>query len=54
MDINQADKRGSTALHWACFARSEFALSYVLTMNPDLEARDNSGATPLMLAIKSV
>jgi ankyrin repeat protein len=54
MDINLTDKRGSTALHWSCFARSEFALSYILTMNPNLEAKDNLGCTPLMLAIKSV
>lgn len=54
MDINRPDKRGSTPLHWACFARSEFALAYILTMKPELEAKDNSGATPLMLAIKSV
>jgi len=41
MDINDADDRGSTALHWACFAKSEFALSYILSMKPDLEYRDN-------------
>jgi ankyrin repeat protein len=54
MDINDADLRGSTALHWACFARSEFALSYILSMTPDLEYTDNVGNTPLHLAIKSV
>jgi ankyrin repeat protein len=41
-------------LHWACFARSEFALSYILSMHPDLEYEDNQGMTPLHLAIKSV
>lgn len=54
MDINDADHRGSTALHWACFARSEFALSYILSMKPDLEYQDKAGNTPLHLAIKSV
>ena len=54
MDINDADHRGSTALHWACFARSDFALSYVLSMKPDLEYQDKAGNTPLHLAIKSV
>lgn len=54
MDINDADLRGSTALHWAAFAKSEFALSYILSMSPDLEFTDNVGNTPLHLAIKSV
>jgi len=54
MDIDDADHRGSTALHWACFAKAEFALSYILSMNPDLEYEDNVGNTPLHLAIKSV
>ena len=53
MDINDADLRGSTALHWACFARSEFALSYTLSMNADLEIKDKAGNTALHLAIKS-
>ena len=54
MDINDADLRGSTALHWACFARSEFALSYTLSMNPDLEIKDKAGNTALHLAVKSI
>jgi ankyrin repeat protein len=37
MDVNDGDDRGSTPVHWACFARSEFALSYLLAMKPDLE-----------------
>lgn len=41
LSIDIADNRGSTALHWACFARSEFALSYILSMHPDLEYEDN-------------
>ena len=53
MDINDADLRGSTALHWSCFAKSEFALSYTLSMNPKLEKKDKAGNTPLHLAIKS-
>ena len=31
VDINQQDKRGSTPLHWACYANSEIALSYLLS-----------------------
>lgn len=40
MDINDADNRGSTPLHWACYSKSEFALSYILAMGPDLEITD--------------
>ena len=54
MDINDTDNRGSTPLHWACYSKSEFALSYILAMSPDLEPQDQAGYTPLHLAIKSV
>jgi len=54
MDINQVDNRGSTPLHWACYSRSEFALSYLLALKPKLEIQDQAGYTPLHLAIKSV
>lgn len=54
MSIEDRDNRGSTPLHWACYSRSEFALSYLLAMNPELNALDNSGFTPLHLAVKSV
>ena len=48
------DKRGSTPLHWACYSRSEFALLFILSLQPDLEIKDNAGFTALHLAIKSV
>ena len=54
MDINDPDNKGSTPLHWACFSRSEYSLSYILAMEPNLEAKDKNGYTPLHLAIKSV
>ena len=54
MDINEVDNRGSTPLHWACYSKAEYALSYLLAMGPNLEARDQHGQTPLHLAIKSV
>ena len=38
MDINIKDLKSSTPLHWACFTRSEMALNYILSMNPDLES----------------
>ena len=40
MDINEPDNRGSTPLHWACYSKAEFALSYILAMNPELEILD--------------
>jgi len=54
MDISEADNRGSTPLHWACYSKSEEALIYILACNPNLEAQDQNGLTPLHLAIKSV
>jgi ankyrin repeat protein len=54
MDINTADNRGSTPLHWACYSKAEFALSYILAMAPDLEITDQNGLTPLHLAVKAV
>jgi ankyrin repeat protein len=53
MDINVVDNRGSTPLHWACYSRSEFALSFILALSPNLEIQDRMGFTPLHLAIKS-
>jgi ankyrin repeat protein len=54
MDINLRDNRLSTPLHWACYSKSEVALNYLLPMNPDLNAKDQKGYTPLHLAVKSV
>ena len=54
MDINEPDNRGSTPLHWACYSKAEFALSYILAMNPDLEILDQNGLTPLHLAVRAV
>ena len=54
MDINDVDNRKSTPLHWACYSKSEFALSYLLALSPKIEAQDQGGFTALHLAIKSV
>ncbi len=54
MNLGDVDNRGSTPLHWACYSKSEFALSYILAMNPNLEVQDQAGYTPLHLAIKAV
>lgn len=52
--MNMVDNKMSTPLHWACYSRSEVALNYLLSMNPNLEAKDMKGLTPLHLAVKSV
>ena len=51
MDINIRDATNSTPLHWACFTRSELALNYILSLKPDLEAKDQYGFTPLHIAV---
>ena len=53
MDINTTDRRGSTPLHWACYSKSEFALCYILALNPNLDIHDTQGLAPIHLAIKS-
>lgn len=54
MDINITDNKLSTPLHWACYSRAEVALNYILSLNPNLDAKDQKGLTPLHLAVKSV
>lgn len=54
MSLDDVDNKGSTPLHWACYSKAEFALSYILAMNPQLEKQDLAGYTPLHLAIKAV
>jgi ankyrin repeat protein len=52
LDINAPDKKKSTPLHWAAFSGSEVALSFILAWNPDVDATDAEGSTPLILATK--
>jgi ankyrin repeat protein len=40
-------------LHWACHTRSEMALTYLLSFNPDLNIQDHEGKTPLHMAVKN-
>jgi hypothetical protein len=41
-------------LHWACYSKSEYALSFILALKPNLEIPDKISFTPLHLAIRSV
>ena len=52
-DINQVDAKHSSALHWAIFNSNELALSFLLARNPNVNARDVKGVTPLHLAVVS-
>ena len=60
VDINGTDIYGFTPLHWAIHSRSELALTYILPMKPNLEAKtkenpiyknSSGGFTPLHIAI---
>lgn len=54
LDINQKDYWGSTSLHWACYSKSEIAISYLLAWKGiDICPQDWNGVTPLHLAVKS-
>lgn len=52
-DIDQADAKRSSALHWAIFNSNELALSFLLARNPNVNAKDVKGVTPLHLAVVS-
>ena len=54
MDINIRDPKNCTPLHWAIFTNSELAVNYILSMKPNLEAKDVRGLTPLHLAINRI
>ena len=54
MDIDIRDAKDSTPLHWACFTRSEMALNYILSLKPNMEAKDKFGYTPLHIASQCV
>ena len=51
VDINAADEKGHTALHWAAYSGSEDVVAYILTKNSiDINAVDKDNQTPLILA----
>lgn len=52
--ITEADKGGSTPLHWAAFSSGEEVLDYLMYLCPELiNTRDKQGYTPLHLAVLS-
>lgn len=52
--INEKDKFGSTALHWAARTNNIHATSRILQLqNVDVNVRDKFGHTPVMVAAKS-
>jgi len=50
-DINQGDKKLSTALHWAAFLNKENALTYLLAWGADPNIQDIDNNTPLHLSV---
>lgn len=50
-DINQGDKKLSTALHWAAFLNKENALTYLLAWGADPNLQDIDNNTPLHLSV---
>ena len=52
LDINAADSKMRTPLHWAVYTRSEVAQNFILAISSvELEARDDNGFTALHLAV---
>ena len=53
IDVNLPDKIKTTPLHWAAYMNSEQVVGYLLSLNEltTIDARDEDGNTPLMLAV---
>ena len=52
-NVNGADSRGQTALHWAASEPDGTAVATLLSEGADVEARDQDGRTPLQIAAAS-
>ena len=50
-DINESDNRKNSSVHWATYNHNELALSFLLARSPDVNLQDDSGITPLHLAV---
>jgi len=53
MNIMSVDDLGSTPLHWACYTGCDNSVLFLLSWNPDVNAQDREGLTPLHLAVMS-
>ena len=51
VDVNTADPRGNTALHYAVRSNSVSIIRELIEAGADIEARNHDNLTPLMLAI---
>ena len=49
-NINEENYRQETILHLAAYKGYVDIVSYLLTVGADMEAKNNEGATPLILA----
>lgn len=52
IDVNEVDKKQSTALHWAAYSGSELAMHYILAFGPRIDEKDLEGFTPLHISVK--
>lgn len=54
LKIDEPNRNGSTALHWAAYDDSNYlALSYILALKADINCSDKRGLTALHLAVQA-
>lgn len=50
-DVNDRDKKDSSALHWAAYLNKEISLTYLIAWGANVNAQDAEKNTPLHLAV---
>jgi ankyrin repeat protein len=53
LNFQTPDDLGSTPLHWASYTGSEIAVIFLLSWEPNINAKDREGLTPLHLSVMS-